>query len=65
MTQSPSFPDKKTIAELTSRMLLEVEAVRFYTDKPFTFTSGKLMLRARQAGAPCRTVAPIISFCHV
>jgi orotate phosphoribosyltransferase len=40
MTQSPSFPDKKTIAELTSRMLLEVEAVRFYTDKPFTFTSG-------------------------
>ena len=40
MTQSPSFPDKKTIAELTSRMLLEVEAVRFYTDKPFIFTSG-------------------------
>lgn len=40
MTQSPSFPDKKTIAELTSRMLLEVEAVRFYADKRFTFTSG-------------------------
>src|ERR1700704_1140315 len=40
MTQSPSFPDKKAIAELTSRMLLEVEAVRFYTDKPFIFTSG-------------------------
>ena len=40
MTQSPSFPDKKTIAELTARMLLEVEAVRFYTDKPFIFTSG-------------------------
>ncbi len=37
---SPSFPDKKTIAELTARMLLEVEAVRFYTDKPFIFTSG-------------------------
>src|SRR5258706_14726598 len=40
MTYSPSFPDKKTIAELTSAMLLEVEAVRFYTDKPFIFTSG-------------------------
>ena len=40
MTQSPSFPDKKIIAELTARMLLEVEAVRFYTDEPFTFTSG-------------------------
>jgi orotate phosphoribosyltransferase len=40
MTQSLSFADKKTIAELTSKMLLEVEAVRFYTDKPFIFTSG-------------------------
>jgi orotate phosphoribosyltransferase len=40
MTQSPSFADKKTIAELTSKMLLEVQAVRFYTDKPFIFTSG-------------------------
>ena len=35
-----SFSDRKTIAELTARMLLEVEAVRFYTDKPFIFTSG-------------------------
>lgn len=40
MTPSPSFADKKTIAELTAKMLLEVEAVRFYTDKPFIFTSG-------------------------
>jgi orotate phosphoribosyltransferase len=40
MTPAPSFPDKKTIAELTAKMLLEVEAVRFYTDKPFIFTSG-------------------------
>ncbi len=32
--------DKKKIAELTARMLLEIEAVRFYSDKPFTFTSG-------------------------
>jgi orotate phosphoribosyltransferase len=35
-----SVPDKKAIAELTARMLLEVEAVRFMADKPFTFTSG-------------------------
>jgi orotate phosphoribosyltransferase len=35
-----SFADKKTIAELTGKMLLEVEAVRFYKDKPFIFTSG-------------------------
>ena len=38
--QSPSFPDKKTIAELTAKMLIEVEAVRFFQDKPFIFTSG-------------------------
>jgi orotate phosphoribosyltransferase len=40
MTQAPTFTDKKTIAELTAKMLLEVEAVRFYADKPFIFTSG-------------------------
>ena len=34
------FPDKKVVAELTAKMLLEVEAVRFMTDKPFVFTSG-------------------------
>jgi orotate phosphoribosyltransferase len=34
------FPDKKVIAELTAKMLLEVEAVRFMADKPFIFTSG-------------------------
>ncbi len=28
------------IAELTAKMLLEVEAVRFMADKPFIFTSG-------------------------
>jgi orotate phosphoribosyltransferase len=37
---STSFADKTTIAELTAKMLLEVEAVRFYNDKPFIFTSG-------------------------
>jgi orotate phosphoribosyltransferase len=36
----PSFADKKTIAELSAKMLLDVEAVRFYKDKPFIFTSG-------------------------
>ncbi len=34
------FPDKEVIAELTAKMLIEVEAVRFMTDKPFIFTSG-------------------------
>jgi orotate phosphoribosyltransferase len=32
--------DKKAMAELTAKMLIEVEAVRFMTDKPFIFTSG-------------------------
>src|ERR1700682_931642 len=40
MATAAGFPDKKVIAELTAKMLLEVEAVRFMTDKPFTFTSG-------------------------
>lgn len=32
--------DQRVIAQLTARMLLEVEAVRFMGDKPFIFTSG-------------------------
>jgi orotate phosphoribosyltransferase len=40
MSQPPSFAEKKTIAELTAKMLIEVDAVRFYSDKPFIFTSG-------------------------
>lgn len=32
--------EKKKIAQLTARMLLEINAVRFYQDKPFIFTSG-------------------------
>jgi orotate phosphoribosyltransferase len=40
MTAGTGFPDKKVMAELTAKMLLEVEAVRFMTDKPFIFTSG-------------------------
>ena len=34
------FPDREEMAELTAKMLIEVEAVRFMTDKPFIFTSG-------------------------
>jgi orotate phosphoribosyltransferase len=34
------FPDKAVIAELTANMLLEVDAVRFLSDKPFIYTSG-------------------------
>ena len=34
------FPDKEVMAELTAKMLLEVDAVRFMTDKPFIYTSG-------------------------
>ena len=34
------FPDKDAIAELTAKMLIEVEAVRFMTDKPYILTSG-------------------------
>jgi orotate phosphoribosyltransferase len=40
MTAGVGFPDKKVMAELTAKMLLEVEAVRFMSDKPFIFTSG-------------------------
>ena len=40
MTTGAGFPDRKVMSELTAKMLLEVEAVRFMTDKPFIFTSG-------------------------
>ena len=35
-----AFPDKALIAELTANMLLEIEAVHFRADEPYTFTSG-------------------------
>ena len=35
-----AFTDKKLMAELTAKMLLEVEAVRFNVDEPFITTSG-------------------------
>ena len=40
MAMGLGFPDKKVMSELTAKMLLEVEAVRFMEDKPFVFTSG-------------------------
>jgi orotate phosphoribosyltransferase len=52
------FADKETIAELTAKMLIEVEAVRFMGDKPFIFTSG----RASPVYTDCRR---LISFPRV
>jgi orotate phosphoribosyltransferase len=40
MTTGLGFTDRKVMAELTAKMLLEVEAVRFMEEKPFIFTSG-------------------------
>src|SRR3954454_13340307 len=40
MTMGLGFPDRKVMAELTAKMLLEVEAIRFMDDKPLIFTSG-------------------------
>ncbi|WP_185984313.1 orotate phosphoribosyltransferase [Aureimonas mangrovi] len=35
-----SFTDKALVAELTAKMLLEVQAVHFRADEPYRFTSG-------------------------
>ena len=40
MSDAAHFLDKKTIAELTAKMYLDVGAVRFMEGKPFIFTSG-------------------------
>ena len=40
MAVGGAFPSKELIAELTAKMLLEVEAVQFNSEKPFIFTSG-------------------------
>ena len=37
---SNSFTDKETMATLAAKMLLEVEAVKFRADVPYTFASG-------------------------
>lgn len=40
MSFSTAFPSKALMADMTARMLLEVEAVRFNVKEPFKFTSG-------------------------
>ena len=40
MTFSSAFPPKELMAEMTAKMLLEVEAVRINVKEPFKFTSG-------------------------
>ena len=40
MSYTSTFPDQSLIAEMTAKMLLEVEAVRFNVEEPFKFTSG-------------------------
>ena len=35
-----SFPPKDEISRLTARMLLEIKAVHFNADEPFTLASG-------------------------
>ncbi len=35
-----TFPAKEEIARLTARMLLEIGAVNFNTDEPFTLARG-------------------------
>ena len=37
---SNSFTDKETMAELAAKMLLEIKAVNFRADEPYTFASG-------------------------
>ena len=40
MSFSTAFPSKALMADMTAKMLLEVEAVRFNVKEPFKFTSG-------------------------
>ena len=37
---SNTFPDRAVISETVAKMLLEINAVHFRADQPFTFTSG-------------------------
>jgi orotate phosphoribosyltransferase len=37
---SNTFPDKAVISETVAKMLLEIKAVHFRADQPYTFTSG-------------------------
>ena len=38
--QISDFPNRDVVAEMTAKMLLEIEAVHFSRDQPFMFTSG-------------------------
>jgi orotate phosphoribosyltransferase len=58
MAVGAGFPDKTVMAEITARMMLEVEAIRFMGEKPFIFTSG----RASPVYTDCRR---LISFPRV
>ncbi|MEL6963662.1 MAG: orotate phosphoribosyltransferase [Pseudomonadota bacterium] len=40
MSFAAGFPEPDVIAELTAKMLLEIKAVHFRADEPYTFTSG-------------------------
>ena len=40
MFQGVEFVDRALVAETTAKMLFEVDAVRFMSEKPFIFTSG-------------------------
>ncbi|CTQ47442.1 orotate phosphoribosyltransferase [Roseibium aggregatum] len=35
-----TFPDKSQISEMVAKMLLEIDAIHFRADQPYTFTSG-------------------------
>ncbi len=35
-----TFPERELIAEMTARMLIEINAIHFNADEPYTFTSG-------------------------
>jgi orotate phosphoribosyltransferase len=37
---SNAFPSRELMAEMTAKMLVEINAVHFDADKPYTFTSG-------------------------
>jgi orotate phosphoribosyltransferase len=58
MAMGAGFPEKTVMAEITARMMLEVEAIRFMGEKPFIFTSG----RASPVYTDCRR---LISFPRV
>ena len=37
---SNTYPDRAVVAEMVAKMLVEIKAVHFRSDKPYTFTSG-------------------------